>query len=109
MSDCQSCYFSVPPDMLPISFGRDVLNEGAFAQASCIVTEGDEPLAVSWTFHGMDISSDLGIITTPIGTRGSMLLISSVGYRHRGTYTCTAKNVAGLRSLSVDLKVNGKI
>ena len=40
-------FFSVPPDMLPISFGRDVLNEGAFAQASCIVTEGDEPLAVT--------------------------------------------------------------
>ena len=95
--------------MLPISFGRDVLNEGAFAQASCIVTEGDEPLVVTWTFHGMDISSDLGIVTTPIGTRGSMLLISSVGHRHRGTYTCSAKNFAGLRSLSVDLKVNGKI
>ena len=93
--------------MMPISFGRDVLNEGAFAQASCIVTEGDEPLEVSWTFHGHNISSDLGIITTPIGSRGSMLIISSVGHKHRGNYTCTAKNHAGVRSLGGQLNVNG--
>ena len=97
---------AVPPDLLPISFGRDVLSQGAFAQASCIVRKGDEPLEFSWTFNGMNISSDLGIVTTSIGTRASMLLISSVGPHHQGTYSCTAKNLGGLRSSSVELKVN---
>ena len=83
------------------------MDEGSFAQVSCIATKGDEPIAISWTFHGTKISSDLGIITTPIGTRGSMLIISSVGYSHNGKYTCTAKNNAGQKSELVDLKVNG--
>ena len=37
----------------------------------------------------------------------SVLMISSVGYRHSGTYTCTASNKAGSVSLSADLRVNG--
>ena len=94
--------------MLPISFGTDELNEGEFAQASCIVTKGDLPLMISWTFNGMYISSDLGILTIPTGKRASLLLISSVEPRHRGTYTCTAKNLSGLMSLSADLKVIDK-
>ena len=36
-----------------------------------------------------------------------MLTIQSIGYRHSGTYTCTASNDAGSRSQSVQLKVNG--
>ena len=95
--------------MLPLSFGAEVMNEGAFAQVSCIVTEGDEPLVISWSFHGSNITSDLGIVTTPIGSRGSMLIISSVGHRHRGNYTCKASNIAGTRSQAATLKVNGKL
>ena len=84
------------------------MDEGSFVQLSCIVITGDEPLTISWTFHGQDISSDLGIMTTAIGTRGSMLIISSVGHRHSGEYTCTAKNEAGSKSETALLKVNGK-
>ena len=83
------------------------MDEGSFAQVSCIATKGDEPMTISWTFHGSKISSDLGIITTPIGTRGSMLIISSVGHRHSGNYTCTAKNAGGVRSETAVLRVNG--
>lgn len=84
------------------------MNENDFAQVSCIVRKGDEPLSISWSFHGASISSHLGIMTSPIGSRGSMLLISSVGHKHRGNYTCSAKNSAGTESQTVELKVNGK-
>lgn len=94
--------------VLPLSFGAEILDEGAFAQVSCIVSKGDKPLQISWAFHGGMITSDLGIITTPIGSQGSMLLISNVKHHHRGNYTCTAKNKAGVRSQTVNLKVNGK-
>ena len=100
-------YFLVPPELIPLTFGKDVVDEGNFAQLSCIAMAGDEPLSVSWTFHGQGISSDLGIITTPIGTRGSMLIISSVGHGHSGNYTCTAKNHGGIKSETAVLRVNG--
>ena len=96
-----------PPELIPITFGRDVVDEGVFAQISCIAMKGDEPLVISWTFHGQGISSSLGIMTTPIGTRGSMLIISSVGHAHSGNYTCTAKNDAGVMSSTSRLTVNG--
>ena len=97
----------MPPKILPLSFGSEVLNEGAFGQLSCVVTEGDEPLTVSWTFHGAELSSDLEMVTTPIGSRGSMLMISRVGHRHTGSYTCLAVNTAGSSSQTASLYVNG--
>ena len=94
---------------MPLTFGRDILNEGQFAQVVCIVTEGDEPLTISWSLHGETVSSEAGLSTTSLGTRTSMLTIQSVGYRHSGLYTCTAANMAGARSESVRLRVNGSL
>ena len=93
--------------MMPLTFGAEVLNEYDFAQASCIVRKGDEPLKISWSFHGADITSDTGIIITPLGTKASMLSIASVNHKHRGNYTCTAKNKAGSSRQTVELRVNG--
>ena len=70
--------------------------------------KGDEPLSISWTFHGGQSGSDPGILTSPIGSRGSMLVISSVGRDHNGNYTCSAKNEAGSASQTAVLRVNGK-
>ena len=55
----------------------------------------------------MTTDPGVGIVTTPLGTRGSSLMIPSVGHRHRGNYTCNAKNGAGKFSQTVQLKVNG--
>ena len=98
-----------PPILMPLTFGKDVLNEGQFAQLICIVTEGDEPLTISWSLQGEIVSSEAGLTTTALGTRTSMLTIQSVGYRHSGTYTCTATNKAGSSFQSAVLKVNGEI
>ena len=98
----------VPPGLVPLTFGKDVVDEGNFAQLSCIVMSGDEPLTISWTFHGQGISTNLGIQITPLGTRASMLSISNVGHSHSGDYTCTARNGAGVKSETAVLKVNGK-
>ena len=85
-----------------------MVDDGDFAQLSCIAMKGDEPLTISWTFHGKGISSSLGIIITPLGTRASMLSITKVGHYHSGEYTCNAKNSAGATSETAVLKVNGK-
>ena len=109
--DCKTNLFfsSEPPNLLPLNFGQEVMDEGSFAQVSCIVTKGDQPLTISWSFHGHDISSDLGIITTPLGQMGSSLMITSVGHKHRGTFTCKASNQAGNTTQSVELRVNGAL
>ena len=100
-------FYLEPPEVIPMSFGKEVMNEFDFAQVSCIAAKGDLPLSFTWSFHGSGLTKDLDIITTPIGSRGSMLVISSVNFKHKGNYTCTAKNEAGSRKQSVELKVYG--
>jgi hypothetical protein len=92
---------------MPLTFGRDILDEGEFVQLICIVSKGDEPLRLTWSLKGDDVSSEPSLSTTTLGTRTSMLTISSVGYRHSGTYTCRASNDAGTTTQSAELKVNG--
>ena len=38
----------------------------------------------------------------------SMLVIEQVKHHHQGLYTCLAKNSAGTKSYTTELKVNGK-
>ncbi len=98
---------SVPPRVLPFSFGEDVVNQGKLGQLMCTVVDGDEPLTITWSLQGQDISSGPDLTTSQLGGRTSILMISSVTYRHSGKYTCTASNSAGSASYSTELKVNG--
>ena len=83
------------------------MNEGEFSQLSCVVSKGDEPLHLSWSFHGHNLTSGQGITITDIGSRISMLVINSIGHKHMGKYTCKAVNKAGTVTRSASLKVNG--
>ena len=106
-----TCAFPEPPRIVPFSFGREVFDEGEYAQISCIVSSGDLPLKISWSLQGSDseiYGGGRGITTAPMGARASFLSIDSVGSRHGGEYTCTARNKAGVASLSTSLRVNGK-
>ncbi len=83
------------------------MNEGEYAQVTCSISKGDEPLKISWSLKGDVISSEPSLTTTMIGTRTSILIISSVGYRHSGHYTCHASNKAGSAKYTTELLVNG--
>ena len=96
-----------PPQIVPISFGKEIFDEGMLAQLMCTVAAGDEPLIITWSFHGNNISSDSGIMTSNFGSKTSILMIQSVSHGHRGMYTCMAKNNAGKDSSVAELKVNG--
>ena len=100
-------FHTEPPQIGPFSFPSAVVDEGSFAQITCSITKGDEPLDITWHLHGDVISSEPSITTTMIGSRTSILIISKVGYRHSGKYTCRATNPAGSATYSAILNVNG--
>ena len=97
----------MPPEIVPFSFGDGTVNEGDIAQLTCLVNRGDEPLTITWFLKGDVVSSESSITTNMFGTRASLLMISNVGYRHTGIYTCKATNSAGSQTISAGLKVNG--
>ena len=101
-------FFTELPEIIPFSFGKDVVNQGEFAQLTCVVSKGDKPLTITWSLKGDIVSSDPTLTTTMLGTQASILVISSVDYQHSGIYTCRAENSAGVITHSAELKVNGK-
>ena len=95
---------------MPFSFGEDEFHTpGTHVQTMCVVGEGDLPIELSWTFRGDSQTglADMGISTTRVGPRSSVLQIDSVTAAHSGEYTCTAKNSVGSQSVSAHLEVLG--
>ena len=105
----ESILFTEKPEIIPFSFGKDVVNQEDFVQLTCVITRGDRPLSITWSLKGDLVSSDDTLTTTMIGQQTSLLMISSVDYHHSGVYTCQAKNSAGVSSYSAELKVNGNL
>ena len=96
------------PRIMPFHFDS-VIREDSYAQIMCVVTEGDPPFSIAWSFHGHNITSnDLQIRTSNIGDRTSLLMIPNVSYKHMGNYTCKVTNKAGSLTHTATLKVNGK-
>ena len=96
-----------PPEIVPFSFGDTAINQGEFAQLTCVIRKGDKPLSITWSLKGDTISSDPAMTTTMLGQQTSILIISSVDYQHSGVYTCRAENPAGISTFSAELLVNG--
>lgn len=92
---------------MPFSFESPIF-AGQAAQVTCLVSEGDLPLDISWSFEGKETMPQLGISITKVGRKASMLLIETAGYEHRGNFTCVAKNPAGSVNFTADLNVHGK-
>ena len=98
------------PTILDFSFGNKAVNEGELRQVICSVVTGDEPLTITWSLQGgTALAPGPDLTTTQLGSRSSILMISSVSHRHSGTYTCNASNLAGSTSHSAQLLVNGNV
>ncbi|VVC30731.1 Immunoglobulin subtype,Immunoglobulin-like domain,Immunoglobulin-like fold,Immunoglobulin subtype [Cinara cedri] len=99
---------NVPPSMKPFSFEGDS-NVGDTAQLTCHVIKGDTPLEIIWVFQGPDgrlQPMPQPIIENKIGKKITMLEIPTVTEYHRGSYSCIAKNRAGIVNQTAILMVN---
>lgn len=83
------------------------MNEGHYIQINCLVSEGDLPLNIKWTFNGKDINNIEEISTGKLGKRSSFLTIESVTHSNAGNYTCESRNSAGHTMYTAELHVNG--
>ena len=99
--------FTEKPEIVPFSFGFETIDQGKFAQLTCVISSGDMPISITWSLKGDIVSSGPTLTTTMLGTQASMLVISRVDYQHSGVYTCRAENPAGITTHSAELKVNG--
>lgn len=107
------CYgFLVPPRIVPFNFDEPIYS-GQSAQITCLVSEGDTPLNISWWFRKSDKSELIplpsGISVNKMGTKLSMLFIESTSSYFAGNYACVVENRAGSSKYTSTLNVHGKI
>lgn len=81
--------------------------------AMCSVNKGDLPIKIWWTIsenehdYPRTLSTNDGVVIAQTGNKLSVLNIESVNGRHRGNYTCYAKNKAGIVNHNAYLAING--
>uniref|UniRef100_A0A8D9BPB9 Down syndrome cell adhesion molecule-like protein Dscam2 n=2 Tax=Cacopsylla melanoneura TaxID=428564 RepID=A0A8D9BPB9_9HEMI len=97
---------SVSPRIVPFSFEEPIF-AGQAAQVSCLVSEGDAPIQITWNFANAEIPKDFGVDVQKMGKRGSALIFESADARHRGNYTCLAANSAATTQYTTVLNVHG--
>ncbi|XP_040165891.1 Down syndrome cell adhesion molecule-like protein Dscam2 isoform X40 [Anopheles arabiensis] len=95
----------VTPLILPFEFGEEAFDTGSTASVSCIITKGDVPIDIGWSFNGRRLAANDAIMITNGGPRVSILSIDAVDSRHAGNYTCHASNRAGSTKHTAELQV----
>ncbi|XP_050520758.1 cell adhesion molecule Dscam2 isoform X10 [Daktulosphaira vitifoliae] len=96
----------VIPRIEPFSFS-DPIYDGQSAQITCLVSEGDLPLNLFWTYHDAEtLPLRGGISINKMGSKVSMLYIEAASSNHAGNYTCIASNRAGRANYTATLHVH---
>lgn len=106
-SNRTSSIVTVPPKIVPFSFGDEPANFGEPASVQCSVVLGDFPIDIVWLLNGRVVNEE-AVSTAKLGKRLSVLNIDAVADLHAGNYTCAASNLAGQAEHSSLLRVNGQ-
>ncbi|XP_011880275.1 PREDICTED: Down syndrome cell adhesion molecule-like protein Dscam2 isoform X2 [Vollenhovia emeryi] len=105
-SDSQTIHIEVkvPPKIDAFSF-PDNIQAGARVHVTCVVSEGDSPLKITWLKDGRPLKlRDAN--THQIGDFDLALRIASATTAHNGNYTCVASNDAAKTSRTASLLVH---
>lgn len=103
----------VLPQILPFTFGEEDINLDEAVSATCTITKGDLPMHIWWSLYDAELgyernlTTNDGVMILRNSQKISSLNIDAVQARHRGNYTCFAKNKAGLAQFNAFLSVNG--
>uniref|UniRef100_A0A1B0GLK3 Ig-like domain-containing protein n=1 Tax=Lutzomyia longipalpis TaxID=7200 RepID=A0A1B0GLK3_LUTLO len=98
---------TIPPHIMPFSFGDEPMNPGDSTAVNCMVTKGDLPLTFKWLLNSQEVVSGQGGVTiVRMSQRLSALSIDAISDRHRGTLKCIAQNWAGKTEAESELFVN---
>lgn len=100
-------FVSVPPKIAPFIAGPEPAFLGDYFALQCIITHGDQPVRILWTFNNRSAEFVTGVRVSNIDRRSSVLAIESVDANHAGVYNCTARNAAGVASHTTELVVKG--
>ncbi|KAK2587184.1 hypothetical protein KPH14_002930 [Odynerus spinipes] len=105
-SDSQTVHIEVkvPPKIEPFSFPANP-QEGARVHVTCVVSEGDSPLKITWLKDGRPLRPQEAK-THHIGEFDLALRIQSASTAHNGNYTCVASNDAAKTSRTASLLVH---
>ncbi|XP_032292766.1 cell adhesion molecule Dscam1 isoform X8 [Drosophila virilis] len=95
----------VLPRIIPFAFEEGPAQVGQYLTLHCSVPVGDLPMQIEWTLNGQSIGEQLGISTSSVGSRSSVLTIEAVEASHAGNFTCHAKNLAGHQRFTTLLNV----
>lgn len=98
---------TVPPQIMPFTFGESAFNKGDSTGVSCMIVKGDLPLAIRWRLNGAAIASNGDVSVIAVSPKTSVLNIAAVDREHRGRVECIASNAAGSARFASDLRVNG--
>lgn len=99
-------FILVLPRIEPVHIANRI-RAGETAQITCLVSQGDSPIDISWSFQGSELSNQKGIYTSKIGKKLSVLMIDPITSLHTGNYTCTVRNPAGTVNYTTSLNVFG--
>ncbi|XP_076619182.1 cell adhesion molecule Dscam2 isoform X3 [Colletes latitarsis] len=105
-SDSQTVHIEVkvPPKIDPFNFPANI-QEGARVHVTCVVSEGDSPLKITWLKDGRPLKPKEAN-THHIGDFDLALRIQSASTAHNGNYTCVASNDAANTSHTASLLVH---
>ena len=99
---------SVPPKLQNFGNSHQTLQVDQKITMLCSITEGDEPITLSWQKDGVLLleSGSEGIVITKMDHL-SILRINSLEAHHMGNYSCHASNQAGSTVIYSFLQVKG--
>lgn len=96
------------PHIIPFEVDESIF-AGESVHLTCHVSKGDRPLQIKWSFQGKEIPfhNSLGITTTKLGEKASVLSIPVAMGKNSGNYTCITSNEAGEAHHTAVVNVHG--
>ena len=98
---------AAPPKLQSPGLPSQALQQGQRVSLLCSVTDGDEPILISWQKDGAPLVSSSPDLDVTSIEHDSILRISSLEARHAGNYSCRADNAAGSALVHSAIRVMG--